>query len=255
MRWLILTLAPWVVGCGLFGGASFTCRAGTHPCGDGCIPTMAVCCDDGSGKTSSYCTNGATGCFPNSEARACDAVFPSGVRGQFCCGESGTIGSNDCPAGQRHCGTLCLPTSEPCCPAGASASDCPERSWDPVGCQTESGRVGCGVCLDTKSCVSCPAGSCCQGGLVCGGAGARCITGASCTGESGGAGGTGGGSGSLCSQYKNTCGTSGGIQTVGSYFPKSCACAAGMLDKGGSHLNELCGLPGQGYDCKYCECP
>jgi hypothetical protein len=71
----------------------------------------------------------------------------------------------------------------------------------------------------------------------------------------GGAGGTGGGSGSLCSQYKNTCGTSGGIQTVGSYFPKSCACAAGMLDKGGSHLNELCGLPGQGYDCKYCECP
>lgn len=253
--WLVLSFAPLFAGCSLFGGVpSFTCPSGTHPCGDGCIPTLAVCCDDGSQKTSSYCTNGATGCFPNTDAR-CNAVFPMGVVAQFCCGESGTIGTNDCPEGQHHCGTLCQPSNVPCCPAGSSERDCPERSWNNAGCQTEPGRVGCGVCVDKKACVSCGPGWCCQGGLVCGGQGAHCVQGPSCTGLSGGAGSGGGSGSSDCSKYsQNVCGTSGGIQSLGAYFPPTCACPSGTREAAGRHVNELCGLPGDGYECKYCEC-
>lgn len=235
-------------GCELFGRPVFTCPTGSHPCGNGCIPTAAVCCDDGSGKTSSYCTNGAAGCFPND--RGCSAVFPAGVEGQYCCGESGSIGSNDCPAGQKHCGLLCVAESESCCPAGATKEECPERSWDPGGCPARPGNVGCGVCIATKLCVSCPTGTCCQGGQVCGGPSA-CIKGAACTGTSTGGGGTS----SQCSAYKEQCGTSGGVQSLGAYYPKTCPCPGQMKDEGGSHLNELCGLEGTGHDCKYCSCP
>jgi hypothetical protein len=252
---LILVIAPLLAGCGLFGKPSFTCRAGTHPCGDGCIPTLAVCCDDGSGSTSSYCTNGAAGCVPNTDARGCNAVFPAGVRAQFCCGESGTIGSNDCPEGEHHCGTLCQPVGEPCCPPGSSSADCPERSWDSAGCQVEAGRVGCGVCVEKKVCVSCGPGFCCQGGQVCGGQGAQCIAGSACTGMSGGAG-SGGGSGSdACAKYdQNYCTSSGGMQFLGAYIPKTCPCPSNTRTDGRGALNELCGLPGKGTDCKLCEC-
>ena len=46
------------------GGDSFRCPVNTVPCGNGCMPMPAVCCDDGSRRTSSYCSNDASaGCF------------------------------------------------------------------------------------------------------------------------------------------------------------------------------------------------
>ncbi|MBE2254105.1 MAG: hypothetical protein IAE78_31545 [Myxococcus sp.] len=257
-----LSLPLLLVGCGLFSAKpTFRCRAGTHPCGDGCIPTMAVCCDDGSGTTSSYCTNGATGCHVNDDSRGCQAVFPSGQRAKFCCGEQGSFGSNDCPEGQRHCGTLCQPVATPCCPAGSSEKECPEKSWDSLDCRAEPGRVGCGVCLAKDVCVSCLPGYCCQGGLVCGGAGARCVAGPTCTGESGGAGSSSGtGSAAFCSKWKNRCGpASGGIQLVNFNVPRQCGCPEGTTyyadQSPGGYRNESCGLPGTGFDCIVCECP
>jgi hypothetical protein len=230
------------------GHKTFTCPTNSHPCGTGCIPTNAVCCDDGTGKTSSYCTNGAGGCYAND--RGCSAVFPAGQTAEFCCSATGNIGTNDCPSGQKHCGTLCQPDSQPCCPEGATATDCPEKNWDDTAC-AKTGGIVCGVCTATGVCKSCPRGSCCQAGIACGTSDSMCIPGPACTDVSG----AGGGSGGNCSQYQNICGTSGGMQSLGGYYPKSCACPAGMSDQGGSHLNELCGLAGQGYDCHYCTCP
>lgn len=258
--WL-LGLLPLLLGCGLFGTPPFKCRAGTHPCGNGCIPTMAVCCDDGSGTTSSYCTNGSAGCEPNDASRGCQAVFPSGTTAKFCCGTAGSFGSNDCPEGQRHCGTLCQPTNVPCCEPGSSSADCPESSWNSSICTAEPGRVGCGICVEKDVCVSCSPGWCCQGGLVCGGAGARCVAGASCTGESGGTGGSsGGGTTGDCSAWKNRCGpASGGIQLAAQYFPRRCGCPPGMTydpeQLEGGYRNSTCGLPGDGFDCIVCLCP
>lgn len=255
--WLVglLTLC---VGCGLVRTPPFKCRAGTHPCGNGCIPTMAVCCDDGSGTTSSYCTNGAAGCFPNDGSRGCQAVFPSGTTAKFCCGDMGNFGSNDCPDGQRHCGTLCQPSDAPCCAPGSSDADCPEKSWDSSSCKTEPGRVGCGICVDKDVCVSCAPGFCCQGGLVCGGAGARCTAGPSCTGASGGLGAGGGSATGRCP--KSRCGpASGGVKLAAQFVPKSCGCPAGTTydpdQLAGGYRNSECGLPGAGFDCIVCMCP
>ncbi len=186
MRALIpmAALALSLSGCNLFGGRStFKCPKDTVPCGTGCVPPGAVCCDDGSGKTSSYCTNRSASCYPND--RGCSAAFPSGTTGAYCCGPSGSIGSNDCPEGQRHCGLLCKANGEPCCPDGA---DCPTLSWDESGCTSaKAGGVGCGVCLATSSCVACSAGSCCSGD-PCGEM--ACTAGPACTGGSSGGGGS-----------------------------------------------------------------
>ncbi|MDP3232252.1 MAG: hypothetical protein Q8N26_05720 [Myxococcales bacterium] len=250
--WLF-TFFP-LVGCGVMGSSPFRCPAGTHPCGNGCIPTMAVCCDDGNKKTSSFCTNGATGCSPNA-SRGCQAVFPSGTTAQFCCGSTGTFGSNDCPDGQHHCGTLCQPVDVPCCPSGSSSEDCPERSWSSASCSNPPGEVGCGICVKTNVCISCPPGSCCQGGVVCGGAGARCIPGSACTGERTGSG-AGGGGGASCPMSR--CGpASGGMKLAGQYVPRSCGCPAGTISRAdwGGYSNSQCGLPGAGADCIYCSCP
>lgn len=142
-----LSRLAWVLSAGLligFGGCScgsstntqprrLRCAQGTTPCGNGCIPVSAVCCDDGTARTSSYCTNAgggaAPGCFAND--RDCAAAFPSGQRARYCCGKSGTFGSNDCPPGQRHCGLLC--------PGLTCAAN--ER------CGQAAGTVGVGQCV------------------------------------------------------------------------------------------------------------
>src|SRR5262245_16595023 len=81
------------------------CAAGTAPCGTGCRRAARVCCDDGTGKTSSYCVGNA-GCYLNT-TRGCE--------GAFCCGPAGTTGSVDCPAGAHHCGEACVALDQPCC--------------------------------------------------------------------------------------------------------------------------------------------
>lgn len=67
---------------------------------------------------SAYCTNAAGGgCAPNDPpVRSCDAAFGGG-RAAYCCNPeaASTIGSNDCPFGQTHCGLLCQSIGEPCC--------------------------------------------------------------------------------------------------------------------------------------------
>lgn len=165
------------------------CPSGTFPCGNGCISDQsAVCCDNGSGKTSSYCTNAGGGCYPNTN-KACAAAFPATATAQFCCGSTGSFGSNDCPSGQHHCGLLCYPLSHACCASGASDADCPTTAWDPTGCSS-AGEVGCGVCVATAQCLSCPSGSCCHGDPC---SAVSCVSGPACIGIAGGGGGGGGG--------------------------------------------------------------
>jgi hypothetical protein len=103
------------------GAGAPACAAGTDACGDGCIPLNAVCCDDGSRTTSSYCTNAAGGGCSDNAAGRCSAAFPLNTAADFCCAPNGTFGSNDCPAGQHHCGLLCWPLNHDCAAGGADA--------------------------------------------------------------------------------------------------------------------------------------
>jgi hypothetical protein len=51
----------------------------------------------------------------------CSAAF-GGSPAVACCSANGSFGSNDCPAGQHHCGLLC--SAAPCCPnCGAGGTD------------------------------------------------------------------------------------------------------------------------------------
>ncbi|HEY1690521.1 MAG TPA: hypothetical protein VGG39_00080 [Polyangiaceae bacterium] len=99
-------------------GASGGCPDGTETCGNGCIPAAAMCCDEGSATGSSYCTNAAAICSSN-DGGACDGAFTGGPA-DYCCSTNGSFGSNDCPAGQHHCGLLCWPTSHACSPGDAT---------------------------------------------------------------------------------------------------------------------------------------
>ena len=219
-----------VCGCGLSNSRPvFNCPKDTVPCGNGCIPPTGVCCDDGTGKTSSYCTNQATGCFVND--RGCQAVFPSGTTGKYCCGTAGSIGSNDCPEGQHHCGLLCQSQDRPCCADNASSADCPTMSWDPSGCTSaKAGYLGCGVCRATKSCIACAPGDCCSGD-PCGNM--ACIASSACTG--GGVGGTP----STCTFTKAACcdgspGISAVQCAVYTTYVQQCGCPTGTT-KGGAN--------------------
>jgi hypothetical protein len=180
--------------CGAAGNVphALSCPKGTSPCGDGCIPgATSVCCDNGTGKTSSYCANSAGGgCFANT--MQCAAALPAGASAQFCCSQNGSAGSNDCPSGQHHCGLSCYPVDHPCCPAGTSSADCPEASWDPSICSLPNPNdVGCAYCVSTNLCKSCPSGECC-GGDPCGSG--TCTAGPVCVGPGSTTGGDGGGS-------------------------------------------------------------
>lgn len=102
-------------GCDWFSDSNpkSVCPYATKECGNGCIPKTGVCCDNGLKLTSSYCTNNAGGgCRPNT--MGCPAAFPFNTNAEFCCSNTGTIGSNDCPTGQHHCGLLCYPLSTEC---------------------------------------------------------------------------------------------------------------------------------------------
>ncbi len=146
------------------------CRLGTLPCGKGCMPLDAACCDDGTRRTSSYCTNSAGGgCRVN--AGSCKTPAPglspvsnsSGPAAAFCCAPNSDEGSFDCAEGQHHCGLSCVPESVPCCPKSATNSECPysaDLTINGVTCLPHPG-VLCGVIGD--GCASCPSGECCAG--------------------------------------------------------------------------------------------
>jgi len=96
----------------------------TQPCGNGRIPASAVCCDKGSVTSSSYCTsrpgtntpgtNAPTECIDNL-AGMCTGSNPfSSPRALYCCSIGGSQGSNDCPAGQYHCGLQCTSDRRGC---------------------------------------------------------------------------------------------------------------------------------------------
>jgi hypothetical protein len=142
------------------------CPKSTYPCGNGCMPLSAACCDDGTRRTSNYCTNSAGGgCRPNPN-NDCKAPAPSGdlserPPSEFCCASTLSAkpeGSFDCPAGQHHCtGPSCVPIEQPCCAKGSLAADC-QSAADSTGCPSRTG-VRCGV--TAGFCDWCPSGSCC----------------------------------------------------------------------------------------------
>ncbi|MDP1916879.1 MAG: hypothetical protein Q8L14_11555 [Myxococcales bacterium] len=227
--------------CGLVSTRSATtCPKDTVPCGDGCIPPKGVCCDDGTGKTSSYCTNQATGCMVND--RGCQAVFPAGVTGAFCCGSTGSIGSNDCPEGERHCGLLCQPKDRPCCAEGSTAEDCPTATYDDQACTRvqSSGWVRCGMCRSPVQCVSCPPGRCCSGDPC---SDLSCVVGTACTGVPTGAGG---GSAGSCSKVTaaGCCASASGTRTTACAIAPPCTCPTGTtFVRVQTDGNTLCACP------------
>ncbi|MBN2496906.1 MAG: hypothetical protein JXR96_20110 [Deltaproteobacteria bacterium] len=191
----------------------FGCPDGTVPCGNGCRPAKdTVCCDDGTRHTSSYCTNSAGGgCFPNDDSRDCQAGFPLGARAEFCCAANGTFGSNDCPAGQHHCGLLCQPLDVPCCEGEActSFSTLSTCSWE---------ANPCAYCPSRGYCVSCPADFCCADD-TCAGEG-RCVASTVCVGV----GGSGDGS---CISDADCSGTAICVSSrscIRSIFEETCEC-------------------------------
>ena len=147
--------------------AAVGCDVGQAPCGNGCRPAGTVCCDDGTGVTSSFCTGGL-GCFKNG-TRSCAA---NGAASAYCCGATGAAGSGDCPPAQHHCGDACIPIDTPCC----SGSACPSQTTGgDTACAT--GVVLCGVCAREAVCHACPSGACCSGD-VCSNV---CVKGDACT--------------------------------------------------------------------------
>lgn len=119
------------------GGGPPGCPANTEPCGDGCIPSGGVCCaSETDPTTTSYCTNAAGACLPNeivNGAARCTAAFPSSQAARYCCNSNGNIGSNDCPAGQHHCGLLCQ--SAPCTGSGSTGSTSTGGTTTGGGCE------------------------------------------------------------------------------------------------------------------------
>ena len=144
------------------------CPKDSYPCGNGCMPINAACCDDGTRHTSSYCTNSAGGgCHLNAD-RTCTAPGPSGTLdpkgpSAFCCAANSGFssrpeGSFDCADGTHHCGgTSCVPIGQACCAPGASTADCPAAAHSST-CPSVSG-VPCAVTADL--CGHCDLGNCC----------------------------------------------------------------------------------------------
>lgn len=247
-RILVGLAAMWALsfgglGCsGNGGGGVAGCPDDLVPCGNGCRPPDAVCCENQNAASSSYCTNAAGGgCYPND--RDCQAGFPLGAVAKFCCAETGTIGSNDCPAGQHHCGLLCQPVDEPCCEGG----DCRYASSGPT---CPEGRVVCAYDAPADICWTCSSGFCCGGPAITGG----CFAGGGvCQGGTGGSDGGGSCPGGWLGSTQ-TCtplGTAGepsvciqrdDFEAAGLPFPNACAPegTTGCLNSMNQLVNPCC---------------
>lgn len=217
----LLTLSFAACGGGAGGAAGALCPTNTKECGTGCIPSQGVCCDDGMPPTSSYCTNAAGGgCSANT--RECQAGFSSGTTAAFCCADQGTIGSNDCPAGQHHCGLLCQST--PCCPGPG----CPGSNVD-AGTDAASGGGGASGGAGGTG----PGGSGGAGGTGPGGsgsAGASGVTGGGGTGPGGG-----GGSNVCCACHFDVACTAFGLG--GCWYCSDSVYIAGTCDAPSTYLS------------------
>ncbi len=153
------------------------CERGTVPCGNGCMPEGAACCDDGNRSTSSYCPDAAgRGCRKARGGEVCMPPAPRFEASLYCCSERSSGGSFDCDEGSRHCGLKCIPFGYPCCAEGKSNDDCPwayqrQPDGDPT-CPTQ-GVVLCGYSSIANRCAYCPVGECCSFGGA-GGPGFHC---------------------------------------------------------------------------------
>ena len=108
--WLLRAIVVAGLGCKAGGGTASDVGTGCPhtqvPCGNGCIPKLAVCC---SPVSTSYCINSAGGgCSDNTDGRC-------GKTKEFCCAENTNLASYDCPVGQHHCGLACRPSNVGCC--------------------------------------------------------------------------------------------------------------------------------------------
>lgn len=98
-EWLIKILSDiWNAIASLFGfgGTKAQCPVHLQPCGGGCIPQNALCCDNG--VINSYCLQPTSSC------------------GQGNC--------HNCSQGEVHCGMSCIPAGQVCC----LGSICPENT-------------------------------------------------------------------------------------------------------------------------------
>lgn len=173
------------------------CLKGTLPCGNGCMPQHAECCDNGTHQTSSYCIDPSAGPCQVNDRKCSPTASMTGTAAAFCCGNTALSGSVDCPEGQHHCGDFsCKPIAELCCPESNTAEQCPyaaDFTSNGKSCLDHDG-VLCGA--NGPLCESCPLGACCTGALT--GSGFRCIPQSNvCAGVrvGGGSSGTNGGGG------------------------------------------------------------
>ncbi len=151
----------------------------TRPCGNGRIPASAICCDRGSVTSSSYCTsragtntsgtNAPAECFDNlagmctgSNPFSSPRSFVPAPLAAYCCSIGGSQGSNDCPAGQYHCGLQCTSDRGGCkiggSPAGGSGSG---GSVNLGGATGAGGTTGTGVGGGSGGSGSGGSGVCC----------------------------------------------------------------------------------------------
>ncbi len=155
----VFALAFLLAGCDDYDLGGFRCPLGAAPCGNGCRPVDSICCFTSKHRTSSYCPLWTNGCYPNNEERACRSLA-TGERAEFCCGNMGIIGSHDCPQDHHHCGSVCRPADEPCCPEETTDQECP-TARSSQGCPRD--QAMCGYCIATATCRMCNRGGCCAG--------------------------------------------------------------------------------------------
>jgi hypothetical protein len=138
-----------VAGCP-GGDPAESCPPPTKACGDGCIPASGVCCEVPGADSSSYCAGqGVSTCVTD---RTCAAAFPAEQTARYCCSETGDFGSNDCPAGEHHCGLSCQAAPCVAAPAGTDATADP-------GPDAADGEAAGGTCVF--------AGSLCAEDAIC----------------------------------------------------------------------------------------
>ena len=231
----------------------FRCKLGTVPCGNGCMPQGAICCNTGSTTESSYCTNRAGGgCYPVPVGESIvqpDAVSGEGQPGYWCSQtpidtQQPEFASFTCKTGMHACGNACYALDTPCCPDGSSDSQCPVAAVEAGSCR--AGNDACGLCIATGLCVSCTSGEQCSVD-PCNPEGGGCFNPNGVVDNSSGDGT--GGSGA-CPTVSDLCGCVGSGCSFASTVRLPCQCPSGTSQYG----DEIGCAPGQSSGCIQCVC-